>query len=340
MPKPHAHSLSINGAWLQLLKDWLDKEQLVAPDLRHQLDMVRPAERVSVAQWQQWLTEAVALKPDAVAPAVDIGQLVQPRHVGMLGYLVLSCHTMAEALVAYHRYENLFYNDQVVKVIGRGDEVRVAWPASASAGELSDTVSFVAMMSFLRRLVEEKHLATEVGFVLSTPKAATQEALEAFFGCPVLFEQPISYMDFPIKYLSLPLRYSDTGLSALLSRQTEALLNVAPESDSFEHKLQQVIARLLPENRANLKEVAAHMHVSVRTLQRRLSMHGLHWQKLLDSTRLALAEEYFTDQNLSLADIALLLGFSEQSAFSRAYQHWTGQPPGLVRNQRLGLIRS
>lgn len=332
------HPLSINGAWAQLLSDWLDQEQLVAAELRYQLDGLHPTDRINVDQWQHLLEQAVALQPKAVAPAVAIGQLVQPRHVGMLGYLVLSCQTLAEALVAYHRYEGLFYNNQVVEVFGRGDFVRVAWPERVSAGELSDVVSFVAMMTFLRRLVTEQNLATELGFVLPPVDEHTHAALESFFGCTVLFEQEQSYIDFPVAYLSLPLRYSDTGLSTLLNRQNKALQNATPGSDPFEYKLQQVIARLLPENRASLKDVAEQVHVSVRTLQRRLSMRGLHWQKLLDSTRMALAEEYFADQNLSLADIALLLGFSEQSAFSRAYQNWTGQPPGRVRSQRLGLI--
>src|SRR5699024_865365 len=213
MPNNENHPLSINGAWAQLLTDWLDKEQLVAPELRHHLDGLRPTDKINVNQWQEMLEEAVALKPMAVAPAVDIGQLVQPRHVGLLGYLVLSCQTLAEALVAYHRYESLFYNNQVVEVFGRGDHVRVSWPERVSAGELSDVLSFVAMVTFLRRLVTEQYLATEVGFVLSQPSDETCRALETFFGCKVAFKQTESYIDFPVAHLALPLRYSDTGLS-------------------------------------------------------------------------------------------------------------------------------
>lgn len=337
MPNASTNPLSVNGAWTQLLSDWLNQELLVAPSLRHQLDGLRPTDRINIQRWQVMLEEAVALKPRQVAPGVAIGQLVQPQHVGMLGYLVLSCHTLGEALVAYHRYESLFYNKQVVEVFGRGDWVRIAWPGRVSAGEVGDVVSFAAIITFLRRLVSEQQLTTEIGFVFPQPDTATCAELERFFGCTITYDNAQSYADFPVSFLKLPLRYSDTGLSALLNRQVEALLNAAPDSDPFEHKLQQVIARLLPENSANLKEVAEQMHMSVRTLQRRLSLRGLHWQKLLDSTRVALAEEYFTDQNLTLADIALLLGFSEQSAFSRAYQHWTGQSPGRVRNRRLGL---
>jgi AraC-like DNA-binding protein len=69
----------------------------------------------------------------------------------------------------------------------------------------------------------------------------------------------------------------------------------------------------------------------VRTLQRRLDARGLTWQQLLDQTRAGLAREYLRDRSLSLGDIALLLGFSEQSAFNRAYRRWTGTTPRRAR---------
>ena len=75
------------------------------------------------------------------------------------------------------------------------------------------------------------------------------------------------------------------------------------------------------------------MHVSVRTLQRRLDARELTWQQLLDRTREQLAHQYLADRSLTLGDIALLLGFSEQSAFNRAFRRWTGQTPARIRRQ-------
>ena len=73
--------------------------------------------------------------------------------------------------------------------------------------------------------------------------------------------------------------------------------------------------------------------MSVRTLQRRLAERQLTWRELLDRTREQLARHYLADLSLTLGDIALLLGFSEHSAFSRAYRRWTGNTPARARKQ-------
>ena len=71
----------------------------------------------------------------------------------------------------------------------------------------------------------------------------------------------------------------------------------------------------------------------MRTLQRRLTQRQLTWRELLDRTREQLARHYLADRSLTLGDIALLLGFSEHSAFSRAYRRWTGTTPARTRKQ-------
>ena len=77
------------------------------------------------------------------------------------------------------------------------------------------------------------------------------------------------------------------------------------------------------------------MHMSPRTLQRRLARYQLSWQQWLDRNREQLARQYLDDTSLTLTDIALLLGFSEQSAFTRAYRRWTGNSHGRERRQWL-----
>lgn len=89
----------------------------------------------------------------------------------------------------------------------------------------------------------------------------------------------------------------------------------------------------MPEGDAALATVAAALHVSVRTLQRRLHACGQTWQQVLDRSREELARQYLADHGLSLTDIALLLGFSEQSAFTRAFKRWRGQTPAQVRKR-------
>ena len=328
-----AAPMRVTGAWVQLLTDWLDRENLPAPDLRTVLDSRSPGDVVPMTLWGELLARAVALRPDAVAPALSIGAGVQPRHVGVLGYLILTCRTLGEALLTYQRYESLFYGRELVEVIAEGDSMAVCWRAEESAGALGDSVGIAALVSFLRRLVESSPSPTQVDFVFAEPDVAAREAYEQFFGCPVVFDQSHNRVVFPMQLLALPLPHSAPHMRSLLDRQARALLLALPDSDSFDRALQQVMVRLMPEAVVTLPRLARELHMSVRTLQRRLAERNMTWRALLDRTREQLARDYLSDPSLTLGDIALLLGFSEHSAFSRAWRQWTGTTPASARKQ-------
>jgi AraC-like DNA-binding protein len=282
----------------------------------------------------------VSLRPDQVAPGLAIGAMVQPRHVGMLGYLILTCRTLGEAMQAYQRYETLFYGRDMVEVLGAGEQIQVRWPAEDSVGQLADTVAIAALITFLRRLVDDPPSPTSVSFVFSSPSEEACQAYEAFFGCPVMFSQSHTCVSFPIHFLAMPLPHSDPSMRNLLDRQARAMLLALPDSDSFDRALQQAMVRLMPEATVTLPRLAAELHMSVRTLQRRLAERQLTWRELLDRTREQLARHYLAEPSLTLGDIALLLGFSEHSAFSRAWRRWTGSSPGKARKALASAYKS
>lgn len=325
----------VTGAWTGLVTDWLDARGLPAPDLRAALGRWAPDDAVPLPLWQDILARAVALRPDLPAAALEIGAGVQPRHVGVLGYLVLASSNLGEALMAYQRYEKLFYGADLAEVVADGETVEIRWsrverPFSAQ----HDTVAIAALVSFLRMQVLNPPPPSRVGFVFPPPAgSAARQAYRDFFGCPVDFDDTHTRVRFPLAYLAIPMPHSDPGLRALLDRQAQALLLALPDSDAFDRALQQVMVRLLPDANATLPRAAREMHVSVRTLQRRLDARGLTWQQLLDRTREQLARQYLADRALTLGDIALLLGFSEQSAFNRAFRRWTGDTPARMRRQ-------
>ncbi len=80
-----------------------------------------------------------------------------------------------------------------------------------------------------------------------------------------------------------------------------------------------------------LDQVARNLGLGVRTLQRQLRSEGIGFAALVDEVRGTLAREYLQDRRLSVGEIAYLLGFSEPSAFSRAFRRWTGRSPQSLR---------
>ena len=88
------------------------------------------------------------------------------------------------------------------------------------------------------------------------------------------------------------------------------------------------IIRSLAHDRVRLGGIAAELGLSPRTLQRKLAEAGASFQQVLDSARYALARDYLRQGSLSLLEIASLLGYQEQSAFTHAFKEWSGMNPG------------
>lgn len=270
------------------------------------------------------------------APELLVGACVQPKHVGVLGYLVLATDTLGEAMLAYQRYETLFYGTSLAEIEVIGDEAEIRWPPSDNElGQRADGVAIAALVTFLRRQIDQPPPPSAISFLHSV-SASDGAAYEAFFGCPITWNDSHVRVRFPLHYLSLPMPRRDPTLRRLLDRQAQAMLQALPESSDADRQMQRVLLRMLSDGEPTLARVARSMHTSPRTLQRRLARHGLSWQQWLDRSREQLASQYLEDASLTLADIALLLGFSEQSAFTRAYRRWTGRSPGRDRRQLNG----
>jgi len=325
-------AIRVNGAYVRVLLDWLDQHQLAAPTLRAAVSAFAPGDVVPITQWRALLERAAALLPGD-GRGLEVGACVGPEHVGVLGYLVLASDNLGQAIYAYQRFEGLFYGAQLAQVTLGASVAEISWPLSplANFGLLTDETGISALVSFMRKLVPHAPNPSEVAF--SSPPPARPDIYEAFFGCPVVFNAPCVRVSFPTEYLDIPLPTANPALRQLLDRQAAALSSALPGDNPFAVQVQQVMLRLLPEARVSLSEVASAMAMSVRTLQRRLTATGQSFQTLLDRTREELAQSYLRDASLSMIEITLLLGFSEQSAFNRAFKQWVGISPGRWRQQ-------
>jgi AraC-like DNA-binding protein len=247
-----------------------------------------------------------------------------------MGYIGLSCDTLGEALLRFERYHRLVYDGNPAVMAIHGEVVSLSWGTEhGRPGQLADETAIAAFTTLMRRLVNEPLRPTALNFVNAPP--ANLQPYEDFFGTPVTFGGTLTYVTFPQAYLNRPIAHSDPGLRALLENQAEALLRALPGSEDFVRRLKEALLRCLHDGEPTLDRVAQRLAMSSRTLQRRLTDKHLNFQHLLDRTRAELARGYLLTDNLSLAEIALLLGYSEQSAFNRAFKRWTGQTPRALR---------
>lgn len=162
---------------------------------------------------------------------------------------------------------------------------------------------------------------------------AEPSGYEAVFRCPVHFQAPFSSFTLPREEWEAPTDHGDEALAALLEEHAEILAERLPEPASgIVSEVRQVILEALPGN-PSADEVAKGLHVSTRTLQRKLAVAGASFSEVSDELRSELAKEYLADREVRISEVAFLLGFSEQSSFNRAFRRWTGFAPGRWRGR-------
>ncbi|NBB35153.1 AraC family transcriptional regulator ligand-binding domain-containing protein [Pseudomonas kielensis] len=146
------------------------------------------------------------------------------------------------------------------------------------------------------------------------------------------FNAPCNGWMFETSLLDTTLHAADPALHRLIQQHLDNIAQKAVQQ--LPELVQQLIRSFMPDGRATIEQIASHLNISTRTLQRQLEDEGTTFQDLLSSTRQAMASRYLLDSNISISQLADLLGYSDQSAFSRAFQRWHGQSPREWRKQQ------
>ena len=314
-----------------LLTSYINDNQVNADMLLQRMQQDgndQPGKRMTYDHWCEYLVALYELS-DNKSIGVSLGQSVKPNHCGVLGYLSLNCEYLGEALMRFERYQRLLYEGGIGSAQFLGDRIRFTWPFhETSLGiALSDEVLVFGLASFVRRMVGPSDARPIAAGFTHAPLADLELYREAMGGAEMEFNANDMYVEFSTEYLGLPICNNDPTLKALLDQQAEALLTVLPNESSFEEQLRSNLLKILQEGEPTLNRLASAMCISPRTLHRRLAERSINFARLLKKTRTELAIQYLKEQKLSMSEIAFLLGYSEQSAFSRAFKQWTGKTP-------------
>ncbi|HIV72641.1 MAG TPA: AraC family transcriptional regulator [Candidatus Aquabacterium excrementipullorum] len=327
----------VAATYVRLLYDHLQAQDIDAERLLGPLPS-SDQHFVALPAWQAMLARVQALEARP-ALGLRIAAGISARHFGVVGYAALACATLGEALLRLERYHASVYDVNPAVIRHLSDGISIEWGVSrGKPGALVDETAIASLVQLARDMTGRYWPVEEVSFV--NPKPDDVQPYEDFFGGVVRFGAPVTRLVLSAEHLALPLRKSDPALLALMDQQAEALLARVASVPAEVEAWRRTLVVLIREGRPALADLARAHHLSPRSLQRRLAEQGLGFQRLLDDTRQHLAEAYMRQPGLDLAEIALLLGFSEQSAFTRAFRQWTGKAPAQWRKQALAETRS
>ena len=253
---------------------------------------------------------------------------------GVLGYLVLHARTVREALATIARYGSLVLHPITVELREERDVAALAWRFPVHlTGPRTQFSNFTLAMIVLRlrqiaggdwfpQLVEMEHR--------EPPCAAMMHRI---FGPRVSFNSHQNCVTIDSRTLMRRSDTADPRLYTILEEAGQAKLNELTARTDIVARTARAITETLHTSAPLLDKIAERMRVSPRSLQKRLSQQGTSFERVLSETRRALALRYLRDTDMSLTEIGFLLGFSEQSAFTRATKGWFGKPPRVLRDE-------
>lgn len=257
--------------------------------------------------------------------AVEVGLAIPFGSFGALDYLAGSSADVASglrALASHFRQVSTHFRLEVVED-ELGGEVRIRWHDALPVSELSDEFTLAVFVGRFRASALGAFVPRAVR--LSRPAPPAPARFEALLGCPVRFGCEPAALELGHEAMRLPLRSADPVLQATLRALAAHLELGATESD-LESAVRARLRSLLPDGAPSAALVAGALGLTERTLQRRLQEAGTRFKQVLDEFREAEAERLL-GAGMPLVEVALRLGFSDQTAWNRAFKRWKGTSP-------------
>jgi AraC-like DNA-binding protein len=315
----------------------VDVEQVLRPLRLDRKRLMNAHGFIASVDFALLLEEAAAATGDDCF-GLHFGARFDPRNAGAVAYVVLHSPTIGAAMANAARYLRVHNEGAVVDYVREPPQallrhVLVAVPPEHRRQHAE--YSLALALRTIRLMAGSTWSPLEVQFEHKAPADATE--LLRVFGAPVSFGCAAGAFVVDLDFADRAIPAADPRLYPILTTYLDGMLAALPPEDEFVAALRRAISEAVRRGKPSLTEVAHGMALGARTLQRRLTEAGVDFKTLADDTRRRLALRYLDDPKNTVTEIAYLLGYSETSAFNRAFRRWTGSTP--LRHRR-GKLRT
>jgi len=262
-----------------------------------------------------------------------VGARVRINVYHAIGFSWVSSATLLEALQRLIRYRRVLstVDIDVDLALTADDEwcLTLRFPDPSVAAGRANTDGFArGMVGLMQAATRPEFFPAAIH--LPHDDAGQAERYRAALGPVVRFDQECCCVFLTRADAEAPLPGDNPELANANDMVAERYL-ASLDPSRVATEVRELLVEMMPSGTVRQEDVAQRMNRSLSTLQRQLTTEGLNFQQLRDETRRRLAEDYIRTNELSLSQIAYLLGFSDQSNFSRAFKRWTGLSPREYR---------
>ena len=314
-------------------------EGVATADLLESLGMtpdapIDPKLMVSSNAYYDFFAELSVRDPNGLSLPLRIGAAMRSDDYGAFGLAWKSAPSLRGSYIRSERYGQVLGSAESYTL----QETNDGWFFNldkAGDGRLGMQLSNEASISAVDVISKEVSSAEFMPLAIFLKHAARGDVsvYEDHFGCPVHFEAGRDALLVSEESIDAPNKLGDETIAKFFDRHLEQELASLPNDAGLGQSVRRVVANVLSEGVPTLSFVASELGIGSRTLQRRLSEQGHSFQSVVDVARKDLAKRLLRETEYSLAEVAFLTGFAEQSGFTRAFKRWAGQTP---RSYRLG----
>ena len=295
---------------------------------------VDAARMVSSASYYQFFADLEARDPDGLRLPLKIGAAMKSDEYGAFGLAWKSAPDLRGSYIRSQRYGRVLGSAESYSIEPSEDGVFYALEKAGdgSRGMLLSNEASMSAVAQISAEVSSQRFVPEAVFFKHAARG-DEAVYSEHFSCPVYFNSDRDALLVDEAALAVPNKLGDETIASFFDRHLEQELASLPDQIGLEQRVRKAVVKLLSEGVPTLSEISNELGMSARTLQRRLSENGRSFQGLVDLARQELAQQLLRETDYSLAEVAFLTGFSEQSGFTRAFKRWSGQTP---RSYRLG----
>jgi len=332
-PSAHtSHQFNVISTTAKTLVQYLNKKGLSSATIQKALnyefkDLESPDSTLPLNIYQQLWTLALTHTNDS---QLGLRLALKPynNEMNLVSHVFFNSNNLREGLKQYIRYFALINNSLRVELSTTEDQAILRFICEQAEHYCSQDMEHTLALSVMRI---KEHLNPKASIVLDEVQFQHQNSDSSLyhkvFQCPVLFNQVHSSLIFKKKYLDYAFPKKSTHLFNFLISHLEKLLSKLKKDDDLKQKVSRLVEKSLANGAIDAENIAQLVHMSRHTLYRRLKAEGVSYHELVDQIRKNKALELLKAKQHTLSEIAFLLGFSELSAFSRAFKKWTGQSP-------------
>ena len=291
---------------------------------------------LTLVEWESALRIAIEMTGDE-GLGLRMGQKAPESMLQLVGHLVLSASSLRQAFALFSRYSTLLCIGPTYSLEERGDSAhfRMSYDPT-SVSELTQRFGVDYSLAFAQRI--GRHFvpgATPLSVSFRHAAPSYQQRYASVFECPVLFEQPVDELSISRSLMDVPHLHGDETMRSMLRDAAERFLSEAQRGITFAERLRSLVRGQTDLTEIDLDQLARRLGLTRRSLGRRLRFEGQTLSSIMDEERCRVACVELARPGSCIKETAERLGYSEPSAFHRAFKRWTGKTPAQFSRAHL-----